>query len=35
MIEALTITRPEIDGTPCLPNRSIGCSAFMSTVFNV
>ncbi len=35
MIEQLAITQPEIDGTPCLPNRSIGCSAFMSTVFNV
>ncbi len=35
MIEELPITHPEVNGTPCLPNRSIGCSAFMSTVFNV
>jgi len=34
MCETDLITRPEIEGTPCLVRRSIGCSPFMSTVFN-
>src|ERR1043166_2734179 len=28
------IQHPEIDGAACLPHRSIGCSPFMSKVFN-
>ena len=28
------IQHPEIDGAACLPYRAIGCSPFMSNVFN-
>jgi hypothetical protein len=28
------IQHPEVDGAACLPHRSIGCSPFMSNVFN-